>query len=93
MWWSVSHGREGLLRACSNWRHAVAVTLLIIGESNEIKNSVKGEDHRKSMLAGHLFAVVWSSTVKAIKVHFHIYYVVGLRKSFAIPRTSFGRDS
>ena len=28
---------EGLLRARSNWRHAVAVTLSIIGESNEIK--------------------------------------------------------
>jgi len=28
---------EGLLRARSNWRHAVAVTLPIIGESNKIK--------------------------------------------------------
>ena len=28
---------ERLLRARSNWRHAVAVTLPIIGESNEIK--------------------------------------------------------
>ena len=84
---------EGLLRARSNWRHAVAVTLLIIEESNKIKNSVKDKDHRKSMLVGHLFAVVWSSIVKPVEVHFHIHYVVGLRKSFAIPRTSFGRDS
>ena len=28
---------EGLLRARSNWRHGVAVTLPIIGESNKIK--------------------------------------------------------
>ena len=28
---------EGLLRARSNWRHAVAVTLPIIGEANKIK--------------------------------------------------------
>ena len=28
---------EGQLRARSNWRHAVAVTLPIIGESNKIK--------------------------------------------------------
>ena len=28
---------EGLLRARSKWRHAVAVTLPIIGESNNIK--------------------------------------------------------
>ena len=30
-------GGEGLLRARSNWRHAVAVTLPIFGESNKIK--------------------------------------------------------
>ena len=29
---------EGLSRARSNWRHAVAVTLPIIGESNKIKS-------------------------------------------------------
>ena len=28
---------KGLLRARSNWRHAVAVTLPIIGESSKIK--------------------------------------------------------
>ena len=28
---------EGLLRARSNWRHAVAVTLPITAESNKIK--------------------------------------------------------
>ena len=32
-------GVGGLLRARSNWRHAVAVTLPIIGESNKIKYS------------------------------------------------------
>ena len=30
-------GGEGLLQARSNWNHAVAVTLPIIGESNKIK--------------------------------------------------------
>ena len=30
-------GGEGLLQARSNWHHAVAVTLPIIGESNKIK--------------------------------------------------------
>ena len=30
-------GGGGLLRARRNWRHVVAVTLPIIGESNKIK--------------------------------------------------------
>ena len=34
---------EGLLRARSNWRHAVAVTLLIIGESNKKINLMENE--------------------------------------------------
>ena len=33
---------EGLLRARSNWRHAVAVTLPRVGESNKIKQNRSG---------------------------------------------------
>ena len=32
---------EGLLRASSNWRHAVAVTLPVVGESNKTKINFK----------------------------------------------------
>ena len=35
---------KGLLRARSNWRHAVAVTLPIIGESNKIKQNISKVD-------------------------------------------------
>ena len=40
MWWSISHWGEGLLRARSNGRHAVAVTLPIVGEPNKIKKKI-----------------------------------------------------
>ena len=35
---------KGLLRARSNWRHAVAVTLPIIGESNKLKQNISKVD-------------------------------------------------
>ena len=47
MWWPVSHGGKGLLRARSNWRHAVAVSLPIIGESSNNNNNNNNNKKQK----------------------------------------------